>query len=51
MATRSSWTHHCGEITDTEVGGHLMVAVPVSANGEVVGWCAEQSLGSVQLHV
>jgi len=38
-----------GDITDTEAGGRLVVAVPVSSNGEVVGVVrAERSLASVE---
>src|SRR6185369_10183955 len=41
-----------GDITDTEAGGRLVVAVPVSSNGEVVGVVrAEQPLHSVEQHV
>ena len=41
-----------GDITDTEAGGRLVVAVPVSSNGEVVGVVrAEQPLASVEAQV
>lgn len=41
-----------GDITDTEAGGRLVVAVPVSSDGEVVGVVrAEQTLASVDRHV
>ena len=41
-----------GDITDTEAGGRLVVAVPVSSNGEVVGVVrAEQPLASVETQV